>query len=81
MTVPMAPPAVERLDELRMPTLVLVGTADEPGAVAAGRKLGATPNAQLVEFENVAHMIQLEQPDRFAEVVLEFLAGARPRGG
>jgi len=79
--VPMAPPAVERLDELRVPTLVLVGAADEPGAVAAGRKLGAAPNAQLVEFENVAHMIQLEQPDRFAEVVLEFLAGARPRGG
>jgi pimeloyl-ACP methyl ester carboxylesterase len=79
--VPMAPPAVERLDELRVPTLVLVGTADEPGAVVAGRKLGSAPNAQLVEFENVAHMIQLEQPDRFAEVVLEFLASARPGGG
>ena len=79
--VPMTPPAVERLDELRVPTLVLVGAADEPGAVAAGRKLGSAPNAQLVEFENVAHMIQLEKPDRFAEVVLEFLAGARPRGG
>jgi 3-oxoadipate enol-lactonase len=79
--VPMTPPAVERLDELRVPTLVLVGAADEPGAVAAGRKLGSTPNAQLVEFENVAHMIQLEQPDRFAEVVLEFIAGARPRQG
>jgi 3-oxoadipate enol-lactonase len=72
--VPMTPPAVERLDELRVPTLVLVGAADEPGAVAAGRKLGSAPNAQVVEFENVAHMIQLEKPDRFAEVVLEFLA-------
>jgi pimeloyl-ACP methyl ester carboxylesterase len=78
--VPMTPPAVERLDDLRVPTLVLVGAADEPGAVGAGRKLGSAPNAQLVEFENVAHMIQLEQPERFAEVVLEFLAGARPRG-
>jgi pimeloyl-ACP methyl ester carboxylesterase len=76
--VPMSPPAIERLDELRVPTLVLVGTADEPGAVAAGRKLGTAPNAQLVEFENVAHMIHLERPDRFAEVVLEFLASARP---
>jgi pimeloyl-ACP methyl ester carboxylesterase len=76
---PMTPPAIDRLDELRVPTLVLVGTADEPGAVAAGRKLGSLPNAQLVEFENVAHMIQLEKPDRFAEVVLEFLASAGPR--
>jgi pimeloyl-ACP methyl ester carboxylesterase len=79
--IPMAPPAIERLDELDVPTLVLVGTADEPGAVAAGRKLGAAPGAQLVEFENVAHMIQLEKPDQFAEVVLEFLAGTQPRGG
>jgi 3-oxoadipate enol-lactonase len=79
--VPMAPPAIERLDELNVPTLVLIGTADEPGAVAAGRKLGAAPGAQLVEFENVAHMIQLEKPDLFAKVVLEFLAGAQPRGG
>ena len=78
--VPMTPPAVERLDELQVPTLVLVGAADEPGAVAAGRKLGTAPNAQLVEFENVAHMIQLEKPDRFAEVVLEFLASAMPHG-
>ena len=77
--VPMAPPAIERLDELDVPTLVLVGAADEPGAVAAGRRLGAARGAQLVEFENVAHMIQLEEPDRFAEVVLEFLADARPR--
>jgi pimeloyl-ACP methyl ester carboxylesterase len=77
--VPMGPPAIERLDKLDVPTLVLVGAADEPGAVAAGRKLGAAPGAQLVEFENVAHMIQLEKPDRFAEVVLEFLASARPR--
>ena len=78
--MPMTPPAAERLDELRVPTLVLVGAADEPGAVAAGRKLASAPNAELIEFENVAHMIQLEEPDRFAEVVLEFLAGPRPRG-
>ena len=77
--VPMGPPAIERLDKLDVPTLVLVGAADEPGAVAAGRRLGEARGAQLVEFENVAHMIQLEDPDRFAEVVLEFLADARPR--
>jgi pimeloyl-ACP methyl ester carboxylesterase len=31
--------------------------------------------AQVVEFPGVAHMIQLEEPERFNGLVLEFLAG------
>jgi 3-oxoadipate enol-lactonase len=69
------PPAVERLGEIRTPLLVMVGEADEPGGVAAGRYLAATvPGAELVEFPGVAHMIQLEEPERFARLVLDFLA-------
>lgn len=72
---PLDPPAAERLDEIRLPVLVLVGTADELGGVLAGRHLAASVvGAGLVEFEGVAHMIQLEQPERFNQVVLDFLA-------
>jgi 3-oxoadipate enol-lactonase len=76
------PPAVQRLAEVRAPTLVMVGDVDEPGGVAAGRHLAASvAGARLVEFQNVAHMIHLEEPDRFNALVLEFLAdveGERP---
>ena len=72
---PLDPPAAQRLDELRVPTLVMVGSADEPGGVAAGRHLAASvAGARLVEFPGVAHMIQLEEPERFIRLVLEFLA-------
>jgi 3-oxoadipate enol-lactonase len=72
---PLDPPAAGRLGELSLPVLVMLGTADEPGAVAAGRHLAASvAGARLEEFEGVAHMIQLEQPERFNRLVLEFLA-------
>ena len=71
---PLDPPAVQRLDEVRVPTLVLTGDVDEPGGLAAGRHLAASvAGARLVELEGVAHMIQLEEPERFKEIVLEFL--------
>jgi 3-oxoadipate enol-lactonase len=71
----MNPPAAQRLAEVRAPTLVLVGAVDEPGGVAAGRHLAASVSgARLVEFPGVAHMIQLEEPERFNRIVLDFLA-------
>jgi len=69
------PPAAGRLGEVHVPTLVMVGTVDEPGGVANGRTIAAqVPGARLVEFPNAAHMIQLEEPERFNQLVLEFLA-------
>lgn len=71
---PLRPPAVERLGEVRCPTLVMVGLADEPGGVAAGRHLAASvAGARLVEFPGVAHMINLEEPERFGRLVRDFL--------
>jgi 3-oxoadipate enol-lactonase len=76
------PPAVARLDEVKVPTLVMVGVADAPAEVEGGRYLAsAVAGARLVEFEDVAHMIQLEQPERFNRLVLDFLDEAgRPQG-
>ena len=71
---PLEPPAAERLAEVRVPTLVMIGVVDEPGGVVAERHLAASVDgARLVEFPGVAHMIQLEEPERFNALVLEFL--------
>ena len=75
---PLEPSAAGRLAEVGVPTLVLIGLDDEPGCVVAGRQLAVSvPAAQAVEFPGVAHMIQLEEPERFAQVVLDFLAEIR----
>jgi pimeloyl-ACP methyl ester carboxylesterase len=72
---PLQPPAAERLLEVRAPTLVLIGDVDEPGSVAAERHLGSSVvGAKVVEFPGVAHMIHLEEPERFTQLVLDFLA-------
>jgi pimeloyl-ACP methyl ester carboxylesterase len=69
------PSAAERLGEVRAPTLVLIGEADEPGGVVAGHHLAASvPGARSVEFPRVAHMIHLEEPARFDAEVRGFLA-------
>jgi 3-oxoadipate enol-lactonase len=68
------PPAVGRLGELRAPLLVILGELDEPGTSEAMRHLAASvPGAQLEVFENAAHMLNLEQPERFNRVLREFL--------
>jgi pimeloyl-ACP methyl ester carboxylesterase len=74
------PPAAERLDEVRVPTMVMIGEVDEAGGVEAERHLAASvAGAQLVAFPGVAHMIHLEEPDRFNQLVIEFLVDAADR--
>lgn len=69
------PPAAERLGEVNVPTLVLIGPVDEQGGVVAQRHLASSvAGARAIEFPGVAHMIQLEEPERFNQVVLDFLA-------
>ncbi|MGH2463687.1 MAG: alpha/beta fold hydrolase [Candidatus Limnocylindria bacterium] len=68
------PPAVERLDRLTMPVLVIYGDLDDAWTNATCRYVAATvPGARLEVFENAAHMLNLEQPERFTRVVLDFL--------
>jgi 3-oxoadipate enol-lactonase len=74
---PLDPPAAGRLTEVRAPTLVMIGAADEPAGVMNGRNIAdQVPDAQLIEFPGVAHMIQLEEPERFNRLVIDFLTGA-----
>jgi pimeloyl-ACP methyl ester carboxylesterase len=72
---PLDPPAAQRLEEVGVPTLVLIGLADEPGGnLALAHLASSVAGARVVEFPNVAHMIQLEEPERFNQLVLDFLA-------
>ena len=76
---PLQPPAVERLRDLRAPLLVMVGTLDEPATTESCRHLAAVvPGARLEEFES-AHMINLEHPERFNDVLRSFLESVAAR--
>jgi pimeloyl-ACP methyl ester carboxylesterase len=69
------PPANERLGELAVPTLAVIGALDTSGTRKAARRLAeGAPNVRLEEWPDVAHMIAMEQPGRLAALLVEFLA-------
>ena len=71
----LAPPASGRLAELECPVLVVVGDADDPAILDVGRRIADTaPRAQLVVWPDVGHMLPLERPASFAELVAGFVA-------
>jgi 3-oxoadipate enol-lactonase len=73
---PLDPPAVGRRGENHVPTLVVIGDLDDRSTQDACRKPAAEiVGARLEVFEGVAHMINMEQPDRFTALVLDFLSG------
>jgi pimeloyl-ACP methyl ester carboxylesterase len=68
------PLAIERVPELNLPMLVVVGDLDMPGIHEISDLLvEANPNAELVEIPGVAHMVNLEAPEEFDRLLLEFL--------
>ena len=78
---PLRPPAVGRLSEVKAPVLVIVGTLDEPETVDSCRHLAANvPGARLELFEGAAHMLNLEQPERFTRLLREFFASVATTG-
>jgi len=68
------PPAASRLDGLKPPLLVILGTLDDAGTSEAMRHLaGSVRGSRLEEFEGAAHMLNMEQPDRFNALLNEWL--------
>jgi pimeloyl-ACP methyl ester carboxylesterase len=64
----------DSLGEIRAPTLVLHGTEDAVVDQRNAELLAAgIPNAQLVFFRGTGHLFFWEQPERFTQVVAEFL--------
>jgi 3-oxoadipate enol-lactonase len=71
------PLAIERLHEVRVPTLVMLGGLDFTGTINTMNLLAdRVTGAQKVVFPDTAHMVNMEQPERFNTVVLDFLARA-----
>ncbi|HEX6292195.1 MAG TPA: alpha/beta hydrolase [Herpetosiphonaceae bacterium] len=68
-------PAIERLDEIRVPTLVIVGDQDQPYVVETAELLERRiTGARRVVMRDTAHVPNMEQPDQFNQIVLDFLS-------
>ncbi len=76
LEIGISPPPARRLGEIRAPTLVLVGERDVPDFRRISDVLAAQiPGARQVILPGVGHMSNMEDPDSFNRIVLEFLEG------
>ncbi len=68
------PELADRLNEIRVPTLVITGDDDRIVPTEYSLRLADDiPNAQLVVIENCGHMPQEECPKEFMQAINEFL--------
>jgi len=71
---PLAPAAVNRLTDIRVPTLVVIGDLDNPNMVKASDLLQTSiADTQKVVISDTAHLPNMEKPEEFNSVVLGFL--------
>jgi pimeloyl-ACP methyl ester carboxylesterase len=71
---PAAQPALHRTTALRIPTLLIVGTRDTPDIRAIADTLAASvPGIRRVIFEGSGHLVNMEQSQRFTDLVQTFL--------
>lgn len=67
-------PAAERLGELKIPVLVIVGAHDTPYTLAAADyMIEKIQSARKAVIEDAAHLPNLDQPDEFQRIVKDFL--------
>jgi pimeloyl-ACP methyl ester carboxylesterase len=76
---PLDPPAVHRLDQIQVPTLIVVGALDDPELLrAAGIMEEGIHGAKKVVIRDAAHMPNMERPAEFNQAVLGFLRAQFP---
>ncbi len=72
----LSPPAMARLGEVRVPTLVIVGERDSRDIVIAADSLTASiRGAQRVTLPGAGHLVNVWAPEAFTSMVTRFLLG------
>ena len=71
---PLRPPAMERLEQINVPTLVIVGDLDDDSEMAIAEVLTThIRSATRTILHGTAHLPNMEKPEEFNQIVLEFL--------
>ena len=70
----LTPPAIARLKEIQVPTLIIVGDQDVLDILVIVDLLQKhIPHAETLLLQRPAHMVPMEQPERVNQAVLDFL--------
>jgi len=73
--IPLEPTAIDRLAEIKVPTLIIAGDLDATPSLARIEVLEKNiPHAKKVTINGTAHLPNTEKPEEFNEQVLSFLS-------
>jgi 3-oxoadipate enol-lactonase len=65
------PPVYDRLDQITIPTLLMVGELDRPSMIDCTRRSAAKiPGARLIHLDGVDHFPSLRAPELVADAIL-----------
>lgn len=68
------PPAISRLSEIHVPTLIIIGDQDVDHILKIADILEkGIPGARKVVIPGTAHHLNMEKPQEFNRIVLDFL--------
>jgi 3-oxoadipate enol-lactonase len=80
MEEPLTPPAMERLNKIAVPTLVLAGDLDDENVmIVADTLVEHIPGARKEIISGTAHLPSMEKPEEFNRLVLGFLQSLSAR--
>lgn len=69
------PPQLDRLGEVKAPTLVIVGALDQPHILLAGEEAAKrVPAARKILYAGAGHMLNMEDPHQFNRDLEAFLS-------
>jgi 3-oxoadipate enol-lactonase len=75
-SVPLEPRAITRLEEIRVPTLVMIGEKDIPSFQSLSEIVAKRiPHTKKIVVPGAAHMINMEQPEMFNHILMDYLSG------
>ena len=67
------PPAIERLEELRVPTLVIIGKKDSPDNLLVADYFRENSDAQIIEIPDADHMMNFTHPETLNRQIIGFM--------
>ena len=74
-TVQIGMPAAERIAGMRVPALIVTADHDNPACIEIAALMELTiPNARKVVMPDTGHIMNMEHPQEFNRIVLNFLA-------
>ena len=72
--LPLRPPAIKRLGEIKVPTLVLNGEHDDPSMLAIADTIATrVPRAKRLIIAGSGHLVSLERPEEFNNLIEDFV--------